>query len=166
MSTTYVFGYASLVGRSGVNGRGMRHFYRNRDFQEVILNGYRRELNATIRGYDAEMDWAWSSRYFGITKQPGHQTNGVIFPIAPRDIAPFVMSEGGDRLYHFINVTPDMLFPKGSPLKDGDRVYTCVVRRPDKTGLVTERYLEKCRRALSSRSPAFVAAFGALDSYL
>lgn len=144
----------------------MRHFYRDRDFTECLLNGYRRELNATIRGYDLELDISWASRYFGITRQIGHQTNGVVFPIAARDIDPFVRSEGGDRLYAFVNVTSDLLFSGLNPLKTGDQVYACVVKHPDKTGFVSERYLDKCRRALSARTPAFKLAFGTPESYL
>ncbi len=167
MSQTFIFGYASLCGRSGVNGRGMQHFFRNRDFTECVLNGYRRELNATISGFDPEYRIDWSSRYFGITRQDGHQTNGVVFPIAPRDISAFIRSEGGDRLYYFLPVTESIVFPEGrSPLKPGDKVYTCVVKRPDKTGRVSQLYVTKCNKALSARTPAFRAAFGTVESYL
>lgn len=162
----WVFGYASLCGRSGVNGRGMRHHYRDKDFTEAVLTGYRRELNATFRWWDEEGQIGEGLRYFGITKQDGHVTNGVVFPIAARDIAAFIRSEGGDRLYTFVDITSDLVFAGPSPLKPGDRVYTCVVRNPDKTGFVSNLYRLKVEKALSARSAAFRAQFGAFDSYL
>ncbi len=162
----WAFGFGSLLAVSGIRGRGMWNLYKPSDLTECLLNGYRRELNATIHGYDEEYQLSWSSRYYGITRQPGAQTNGVVFPIAAHDIDPFVRSEGGDRLYAFVDVTSDLVFAGPSPLKTGDQVYACVVRRPDKTGYVSKLYIEKCRRALSARSPSFQAAFGTLESYL
>lgn len=146
----------------------MHKWYRPKHLTECLLNGYLRELNATIRGSytDDEGVWAWSSRYFGLTPQPGAVTNGVVFPIAPRDIDPFVRSEGGDKLYHFVDITSSLQFAGPNPMKPGDRAYTCVVKRPDKTGYVNELYKFKVSKALSARTPAFRAQFGEIASYL
>lgn len=166
MSTIWVFGYASLNAASGINGRGMRRKYRPRDLTECILPGYRRQLNAVYQTWDHENARPLAVRYFGVTKQDGHSVNGVVFPIDKRDIDAFVRSEGGTQVYTFVDVTNALSFDGASPIKPGDKVYTCVPKHPSLVGIVTKSYIKRCTDALSQRSPSFQRAFGEMNSYL
>ena len=42
----YIFGYRSLIFAEGINGRGLKRTYKERDLIVTRLNGYRREWNA------------------------------------------------------------------------------------------------------------------------
>lgn len=167
MGKIYIFGYGSLVGTSGINGRNMRRNYKERDLTECHLVDYERSFNASVPGLFSESMQSWllkPARFFGITRSLGKITNGVVFEINTRDIPAFIASEGGGDLYNFVTVTDNIVgFKK---LKPDDVVVTCVTRFPSKQGFVTERYIDKCKNALQHRSEAFKKEFGTVESYL
>lgn len=165
---TWIFGYGSLISASGVNGRSMRRIYREPDITECSLTDYKRSFCAVNPGgFDWETLETWPDiRYFGITHEAGAKTNGVIFEISANDWWPFKISEGGDRLYWFRDVSEGIVLPKGVHLPKGARVLTCVAKEPSTDGVVTQRYIDRCKAALSYRSPAFRAEFGEVEDYL
>jgi len=145
----YVFGYGSLVGPSGINGRGMRKFYRNKDLTETYLHGYERHLLAGNPMSEIN--------YYGVNESKGSKINGVVFEINDQDIPAFKISEGFGfspecQPYKMVDVTSKI------DLKLAGRVWTCVsLHRFD--GKVTNYYKIKVDEALSSRSKQFKKEF-------
>ncbi len=159
MSNIFIFGYGSLIAAWGINGRNMNHIYSEKELKECVLNGYKRSFNANYGDHDL------CPRFFGITREDGAKTNGVIFKIRPYDIRPFVASEGGDSVYYFVNVRDLITGLPNSFFGPKDRVFTCVTKHPSYSGKVSEMYIYRCARALSFRSPRFRKEFGSFNDY-
>lgn len=170
MSRTFVFGYGSLVSANpGLNTRFMKRRYRERDLTECALTGYARSFNAVYRGtgYDKEEErtFEWSSRFFGIAPQVGGRVNGIIFPLDKRDIGPFVSSEGGDKVYNFVNLRSQIIdLPEGI-LQEDDHIFVCVTKNPSYDGYVSNNYIDRCNAAIRHRSDAWRAEFGDIYNY-
>ena len=150
--SNYIFGYGSLVGASGVNGRRMKHFYTKKDFQECYLLNYERH---TLSGVTNDFG---KINFYGISFKLGAKTNGVIFKVKEKDFAPFLSSEGWgmyNRPYNLIDVT-DLI--KGVKIKG--RVFTCVSRKEAMSeGVILPYYKNKVRNAILERSKKFIQEF-------
>lgn len=150
---TFIFGYGSLVGASGINGRGMRRFYQDKDLTETYLNNYKREVNARAGER--------SCSYYGISYALGHKTNGVIFEINEEDIFNFKISEGFGlgkfRPYNLVDVTDLVDYN----VWKGNRVLTCVTNNKaiGKDIWIADHYRVKVYEALICRSPEFKKNF-------
>ena len=148
----YVFGYGSLVGSVGVNGRGMTKHYRPKDLTETYLNDYERHLEAGPYG---------SINYYGVSPRKGGRVNGVVFKIKTKNIEAFQRSEGfgmpdGIRPYKMVDVTNKV------DLKVDGRIWTCVSNHRFVTK-VAPGYFRRVAYALEERTPKFRAEFGPFD---
>lgn len=162
-----IFGYGSLISaRVGLGHRNLRFPARESQFTECALADYARSFNAVYHGW-SEWEGEWyevQSRFFGITKTAGARTNGVVFPLDERDIGPFINSEGGDKVYDFINVR-DLIVDLPIDLAPEIKVYACVTKRPSFDGEVSASYVSRCRKALAFRSEAFQQEFGSIADF-
>lgn len=153
---TFVFGYGSLVGVSGINGRFMRKFYTEKDLREVVLHNYKRETNARPKLSNGQS-------YCGISYCLGHNTNGVLFEVDNDDMFPFKLSEGFGydelRPYDLCDVTEHINITKELPA--GSRVLTCVTRNktPNNQIFISQEYRMKVHSALRDRSVEFKRNF-------
>lgn len=151
---TFIFGYGSLVGESGINGRGMGRIYTEGDLKEVVLRDYKREINACSKH-------RMSPCYYGISYKPGETTNGVIFELDIEDSFMFRLSEGfgflEDRPYNMVDVTHLINYDVGR----GNRILTCVTRnkRDNAEIYVMDYYRLKIKCALKDRSAEFKRNF-------
>lgn len=135
---TYVFGYGSLLLAHGINGRGMRHEYTDKELIPCELSGYERSMCGYFGGRN----------FYGLLASPKNTVNGVIFKIHDwYDYRAFLFSEGATsqykktRTYWPIRVS-DKLNIK-APL--GHRVMTLLCKE-DKSGLgrVERHYIHLC----------------------
>lgn len=162
-----IFGYGSLISaRVGLGHRNLRFPARESQFHECALSDYARSFNAVYRGWSVwEDEWfEVQSRFFGITKTAGARTNGVVFPLDERDIGPFINSEGGDKVYDFVDVR-DLIVDLPIDLAPEIKVYACVTKRPSFDEIVSASYIERCTRALAFRSEAFRQEFNDIYAY-
>jgi hypothetical protein len=139
----YIFGYGSLIFAEGINGRGLKKTYKERDLIVTRLNGYRREWNAL----DTD---GWT--YLGLVEDPVASVNGVLFPLETdlADIRNFDTSEAVHTLYELVDVA-DLVeaFP-------GSIVLTDVIKHPSYGGTKSTRN--------TGRSSKRVFKSGALSS--
>lgn len=142
----YIFGYGSLISPRGINGRGMRHFYQDKDLTEVTLNGY-------VRGWTGHY---FDTTYLGISKgKKGDKVNGVVFEVAMPDLRFFLNSEG------FNSDCPPYILEKVE-IPGFKEVYTCLVENPDfekDGGSIPYNYLFLIDDLLKKKSRAFQKAF-------
>ena len=138
----YIFGYGSLISAEGINGRGLRKTYTERDLIVTRLKGYRREWNAL----DAD---GWT--YLGLVEDPGASSNGVLFPLETdlSDIRSFDTSEAVHTLYELVDVA-DLVetFP-------GSIVLTDVIKHPSYGGRIDPEYRALIEKGLQIRGPVF-----------
>lgn len=153
MKKNYIFGYGSLVGACGVNGRRMRKQYRPKDLTETYLRDYTRHLEAGPAGSGVN--------YYGVDKDPDGLVNGVLFEINTEDRDPFLISEGFGlperiRPYKMVDVTNKIT------TKVNGRVWVCeCTRRND--GEVQRGYFWRVAEALKERSKKFNKEFAPFD---
>ena len=142
----YIFGYGSLIFAEGINGRGLKKTYRERDLLVTRLNGYRREWNAL----DAD---GWT--YLGLIEDPGASVNGVLFQLETdlADIRNFDTSEAVHTLYELVDVADLVeIFP-------GSIVLTDVIKHPSYGGKIDPEYRATIEKGLQIRGPEFRAEF-------
>ncbi len=149
----YVFGYGSLVGACGINGRGMRKHYTPKDLTEAYLRDYIRHLQAGPLG--------GSVNYYGVSPDKGSKVNGVVFKIKDKDISDFLRSEGFGfpehiRPYKMVDVTNKV------SAKVNGRIWTCVSNHRF-NAVVAPGYFRRVAEALKERSPQFVKEFAPFD---
>ena len=138
----YIFGYGSLICAEGINGRGMRKTYTERDLIVTRLKGYRREWNAL----DAD---GWT--YLGLVEDPGASSNGVLFPLETdlADIRSFDTSEAVHTLYELVDVA-DLV-----EIYPGSIVLTDVIKHPSYGGRIDAEYRALIEKGLQIRGSEF-----------
>lgn len=149
----YIFGYGSLVGSCGVNGRGMMKRYEPYDLVETYLRDYTRHLNSGPANSGLN--------FYGIDPCSGGKINGVLFEIATEDISFFLRSEGFNappsmRPYRMVDVTSKIT------AKVKGKVWTCESTRNNK-GTVRKNYYWRVAQALKERSEKFNKEFTPFD---
>lgn len=150
---TYVFGYGSLLLAHGINGRGMKHRYTNKELTPCTLQGYERSMCAFFGGRN----------FYGLLEEPKAEVNGVIFKIHDwYDYRAFLHSEGATahyrkfRTYWPIRVT-DKLDIK-APV--GHRVMTLLCKSDkSKLGRIQRSYIHLCHEGAKIWGPEFEKKF-------
>lgn len=141
-----IFGYGSLIGPDGINGRGMLRKYTNQDLTECVLRGYKREFNAEGYGY----------RWLGIISSPDYTTNGVVFDLDEQDLSAFKETEGFDLdipTYELIDVSESLDVQFDEP------VFACVTMFPAYNQAISRFYLPGIMKSLKLRSEKFQQEF-------
>lgn len=149
----HIFGYGSLIHPFGINGRGMRYWYKDKDLTEATLVGYTRNWNAHIIGVKGD----YFTSFLGIqqSNNPLTRINGVVFEINLWDLPQFLASEG------FMLDNPAYEFRKVNVAGFKD-VYTCVLQStlPSvKNSVVSSQYLNKVKDYLKLRGKDFSKEF-------
>lgn len=142
-----IFGYGSLLAAELINHRNFKRVYSESDLTVCNLYGYKRGWNALCGDY----------RYLGIVESVESRVNGVIFPLDDCDVDVFKKSEGFDLVdcaYDFVDVT-DKIDVK----VESERIYTCVTKKPVKTGIVPNYYLLVIIKCLEIRGWDFGVEF-------
>ena len=151
---TYVFGYGSLLLAHGVNGRGMKKRYADKDLIPCELTGYTRSMCGFFGGRN----------FYGLLENKKAVCNGVVFQIASwYDYRAFLHSEGATsgykkvRTYWPINVTDKIT---GFKAPKGHRIVTLLCKE-DKSGLgrSERRYISLCHEGAKIWGPAFEKKF-------
>lgn len=143
----YIFGYCSLVSTDGINGRGLKKTYKNKDLYPAQLCYFKRAWNTV-----------WENKLFlGIEANSSTHINGVIFEIAKRDIKPLCKSEKVGKCYAFKNVSSNIM--TSLELDKRDRVFAFVTVKPSQNGIIPLHYLSMIREALKSRGEEFIEEF-------
>lgn len=150
---TYFIGYGSLMYPDGVNGRGMKHFYRWEDLIPVILHGFKRSFCATFK----------ELAFYGIYRQENSKLNAVAFQIHNKhDYAMLLIDEGAHPvykpvLYNVLNVRNSV---EGFNFAEDARVMvleTCQV--DEKTGMIPEYYVRHTWEGIQHWGEQFVQDF-------
>ena len=151
---TYVFGYGSLLLAHGVNGRGMKHRYIDKELCPCELRGYDRSMCGFFGGRN----------FYGLLENKKGFSNGVVFKIHDwYDYRAFLNSEGStakyrkQRSYWPIRVTDQIT---GWKVPDGHRVMTLLCKE-DKSlkGRAEPRYIALCHNGAKIWGPKFEERF-------
>jgi hypothetical protein len=135
-----------LIYAEGINHRGLKKVYTERDLIVTRLKGYRREWNAL----DSD---GWT--YLGLTEDPESTVNGVLFPLETdmADIRNFDTSEAVHTLYELVDVA-DLIetYPGSITLTD-------VIKHPVYGGKINPAYQAMIDTGLKVRGLAFREEF-------
>ena len=151
---TYIFGYGSLLLAYGVNGRGMKKRYVDKDLEPCELTGYARSMCGFFGGRN----------FYGLLENKAAACNGVVFKLEDwYDYLAFLYSEGAtfgygkNRTYWPISVTDKIT---GWKAPKGNRVITLLCKE-DKSGLgrSEKRYISLCHEGAKIWGPTFEQRF-------
>lgn len=133
---TFFFGYGSLMYPSGINGRGMKKRYEEKDLAVAQLRGFARGL--FVRSSDQYL-------YYGIKEDPNSMINGVIFEVfTDYDYTCLMISEGAHKrfgkfeVYKSVDVTEKI---SGILLTSESRVFAVVPIKTTKIGFLSVDYI-------------------------
>jgi len=153
-TSTYIFGYGSLLLPRGINGREMRKQYDWVDLAARTLNGYSRSMCAYYGGRN----------FYGLLEDEKAHCNGVIFKMEDwYDYRAFLISEGAisafkkTRTYWPIDVTKHITDPD---VPKGSRIVTllCKQDRSD-WGRVQRAYIRLCHEGARQWGEDFETEF-------
>jgi len=143
----YIFGYCTLASIAGINGRGLKKTYKNKDLHQAKLCYFKRAWNTV-----------WEGKLFlGIESQISTHINGIIFKISKDDIAPLCKSEMVGKCYAFKNVTTNVM----TTLEIGksDRIFAFVTINPSQNGIIPSYYISMIKEVLQERGKEFTEEF-------
>lgn len=138
----FFFGYGSLLKAAGINGRGMRHVYQDKELIPARLHGYKRNMSAFFA----------RRNFYGLLPDKDSFVNGVVFPIATKsDYRALLVNEGAVKaygkaqVYWTTRVTSNMEYLTDFTLPKGWRAMTLVCKR-DKSewGQISPWYVQRC----------------------
>ena len=147
-----MFGYGSLMFPDGLNARGMKKLYTWTDLIRFTLPGFCRSLNVL-----------YHQRYYGLTKYPGSDTIGILFPIDTfEDYIILMKSEYAypimqlnEALYRVENITEHVPAEK----RQNKQVVTLITKTPSTTGPLALAYIEYVWQGIQKLDESFCKKF-------
>jgi hypothetical protein len=148
---TYFVGYGSLMYPSGINGRGMHHFYDWKDLMPITIKGLRRSF-CSVFGKLA---------FYGVYQKEDSEINAVAFEIHSQH--DYAMLLNNERAHPFIDP------PLYKTLDVADKIVDCKLpgkvmileslEIDEENGFLPEYYVRSVINGIKSWGPEFVSKF-------